>query len=60
LFLGLLSSLYKAVLCIMRRFSQNDKLNAAVAGGLSALSLLADAKDRRIFLALVLFSRAMV
>ena len=60
LFISLLNSLYKSVLCIMRRFCQNDKINAAVAGAISSLSLLADAKDRRIFFALVLFSRAIV
>ena len=43
----------------MRRFSQNERLNGAVAGVVSAFSLLADAKDRRIFLALMFFSRAM-
>jgi hypothetical protein len=44
----------------MRRFSDNEKLNAAVAGATSALSLLVDAKDRRIFFALVFFGRSFV
>jgi hypothetical protein len=44
----------------MRRFSDNEKLNAAVAGATSALSLLVDAKDRRIFFALVFFARSFV
>lgn len=44
----------------MRRFTTNERLNAAVAGGLSALSLLVDAKDRRIFFALVFFARSFV
>ena len=44
----------------MRRFTNNERLNAAVAGGLSALSLLVDAKDRRIFFALVFFARSFV
>ncbi len=60
LFVSLLNSLYKAVLCIMRRFSKNERINAAVAGGISALSLLVDSKDRRIFFALVFFSRSIV
>ena len=60
LFVSLLNSLYKGVLCLMRRFSSNERLNAAVAGGLSALSLFVDSKDRRIFFALVLFSRSLV
>lgn len=58
LFISLLNSLYKLVLCIMRRFSKNDRVNAAVAGASSALSLFVDSKDRRIFFALVLMSRA--
>ena len=60
LFASLLNSLYKSVLCVMRRFSDNEKLNAAVAGATSALSLLVDAKDRRIFFALVFFARSFV
>ncbi len=60
LFISLLNSIFKAVLCIMRRFSNNERLNAAVAGGLSALSLLVDSKDRRIFFALVFLARSFV
>lgn len=60
LFISLLNSIYKAVLCVMRRFCDNDKINAAVAGALSAISLFVDEKQRRIFFALVLFSRALV
>lgn len=60
LFVSLLNSLYKGVLCLMRRLCQNERINAAVAGAFSALSLLVDAKDRRIFIALVLFSRSIV
>jgi hypothetical protein len=44
----------------MRRITKNERLNAAVAGGLSSLSLLVDAKDRRIFFALVFFARSFV
>lgn len=60
LFASLLNSMYKSVLCLMRRFSDNEKLNAAVAGATSALSLLVDVKDRRIFFALVFFGRSFV
>jgi len=60
LFASLLCAIYKAVLCIMRRFSGDDKINATVAGVLSALSILIDNKNRRVFLALVIFSRALV
>ncbi len=60
LFISLLNSIYKGVLCSMRRFTNNERLNAAVAGGLSSLSLLVDAKDRRIFFALVFIARSFV
>jgi hypothetical protein len=60
LFASLLNSIYKAALCIMRRITKNERINAAVAGGLSSLSLLVDAKDRRIFFALVFFARSFV
>jgi hypothetical protein len=60
LFISLLNSIYKGVLCIMRRFTKNERINAAVAGGLSSLSLLVDSKDRRIFFALVFIARSFV
>jgi hypothetical protein len=60
LFISLLNSIYKGVLCLMRRFTKNERLNAAVAGGLSSLSLLVDSKDRRIFFALVFIARSFV
>lgn len=44
----------------MRRICSNDKINAAVAGAFSALSIFVDEKQRRIFFALVLLSRAIV
>ena len=44
LFISLLNSIYKSVLCIMRRLSSNDKINAAIAGACSAISLLVDEK----------------
>ena len=60
LFVSLLNSLYKGVLCIMRRVCSNEKINASVAGASSALSLFVDSKDRRIFISLLLFSRSLV
>ena len=60
LFISLLNSLYKGILCTMHRFTKNERLNAAVAGGLSSLSLLVDSKDRRIFFALVFLARSFV
>jgi len=60
LFISILNSLYKGVLCVMRRFSSNEKLNSVVAGAFSALSLLVDSKERRIFFALVILCRSIV
>jgi len=42
LFIAFLNGLYKAILCILRRFSSNDKKNAIIAGFLSGLSMLID------------------
>ena len=42
LFAAFLNALYKAILCIMRRFCKDDKKNAFIAGFLSALSLAID------------------
>ena len=46
-FAAFLNALYKAILCIMRRFCKDDKKNAFIAGFLSALSLAIDEKERR-------------
>lgn len=59
LFLACMNGLYKAVLCMMRRFSKNDKINASVAGFISGLSIIIDSKNRRMFIMLLLLSRAM-
>jgi hypothetical protein len=47
LFAAFLNALYKAILCLMRRFCKDDKKNAFIAGFLSALSLAIDEKERR-------------
>ena len=60
LFLMLFNSLYKLVLCLMRRFvSSNDRINAPVAGFVSALSLAVDSKSRRMLFAVLILSRAL-
>lgn len=60
LFLSFMNAIYKGVLCLMRRFSKDDRINASVAGALSALSILLDNADRRKFIVLMIFSRALV
>jgi hypothetical protein len=60
LFVACMNSIYKGVLCFLRRFSKDDKKNAFVAGFMCGLSIIIDEKDRRIFIALILFTRAMV
>jgi hypothetical protein len=60
LFVACMNAIYKAVLCFLRRFIKDDKKNALIAGFMSALSLLIDTKDRRIFIALIIFSRSLV
>lgn len=51
---------YKGVLCLMRRLCPDDKINAGIAGFLSAFAILLDDKKRRVFLALIFFSRCLV
>ena len=59
LFLMLFNSIYKAVLCLMRRHSgKTDKVNAPVAGFLSGLSLAVDVSRRRQLFAVLMMSRA--
>ena len=59
LFLGFLNSVYKGTLCTMRRICSDDRINAAIAGFISSFALLIDDKKRRVFFALVLFSRCL-
>jgi hypothetical protein len=48
LFVMCFNTIYKLVLCVMRRLgSLDDRKNAPVAGFISALSLMIDAKSRR-------------
>jgi len=52
------NSAYKVILCLLRRFvSLNDKINAPIAGFVSALTLLLDIKSRRMLMAVLLVSR---
>jgi hypothetical protein len=56
----MMTAIYKGVLCIMRRFSNDDKRNAAIAGFFSALAILIDLKERRKFIALMILGRSIV
>ena len=59
LFLMCFNTLYKLVLCVLRRLgSLDDRKNAPIAGFISALSLMIDAKNRRQLLAVLIMSRA--
>jgi len=59
LFLMVFNTSYKLILCLMRRLGcLNDKVNAPVAGFISALSLGIDVSHRRELLAVLLLSRA--
>ena len=56
-FMALMNFAYKFVLCIMRRFQINDKINAPVAGFVAGLMSYVDAKKRRQMLTCILLSR---
>lgn len=57
-FATVFSSSYKIVLCFLRRMGyQDDRINAPIAGFLSALSLSIEAKGRRPLLLVLVLSR---
>ena len=59
LFLMCFNTAYKLVLCLMRRLvTKNDRINAPVAGFLSALSLALDSDSRRELFMVLTMSRA--
>ena len=57
LFLALMNSSYKLVLCFLRRFIKNDKIIAPIAGFIAGLCSILDQKKRRQFLTCILISR---
>lgn len=57
LFLALTNSVYKLVLCLMRRQVQSDKIASLVAGFLAGFCCRIDAKQRRMLLTVLLMSR---
>ena len=59
LFLMCFNTAYKLVLCVMRRLGcLEDKINAPVAGFMSALTLAIDTSNRRALLTVLTMSRA--
>ena len=60
LFLMCFNTAYKFVLCTMRRWgSLDDRINAPVAGFLSALTLAMDSANRREFMTFFIMARAL-
>ena len=59
LFLMCFQTSYKLILCLMRRLGcHDDRLNAPVAGFISALSMAIDASNRRMLITILTMSRA--
>ena len=57
-FTAVFSSAYKIVLCLMRKFvSQNDRINAPVAGFVSALSVALESNTRKSLFTILVLSR---
>jgi len=55
--MALLNSLYKAVLCALRRFFKTDKWCAFIAGFVAGLSALIEDKKRRQLILILMLSR---
>lgn len=57
-FVTIFSSAYKFVLCLMRRLGYlDDRINAPIAGFISALSLGIEAKGRKQLMLILVLSR---
>lgn len=56
-FVGLMNSMYKLVLCLMRRIYKSDKVASVVAGFVAGLCLSIDARKRRILIMILILSR---
>ena len=59
LFLALINSTYKFILCLLRRFCANDKINSLIAGLIAGLWSILENSKRRKFMTILLLSRAM-
>ena len=58
LFLACFNAAYKALICLFRRISKNERLNAAIAGFMAGLTIIMDSKDRRMFITVMMLARA--
>ena len=58
LFLALMNSVYKAVLCLTRRIFKNDKVGSVIAAIAAGLVSSVEKKSRRSFMMILLLSRA--
>ena len=57
-FTSVFSSAYKVVLCIMRKFvSLDDRINAPIAGFVSALSVAFESNSRKSLFTILVLSR---
>jgi hypothetical protein len=57
LFLALMNSAYKLILCTLRRYIKSDKVIAPIAGFIAGLFSILDQQKRRQFLTCILLSR---
>ena len=57
LFFALMNTVYKFVLCMLRRVTNSDKFNALIAGFIAGLMSRIDVQRRRSFLLILLLSR---
>ena len=57
LFMALMNSSYKLILCFLRRFIKNDKVIAPIAGFIAGLFSILDQQKRRQFLTCIILSR---
>jgi hypothetical protein len=56
----MMTAIYKGILCFLRRFCKNEKVNAAIAGFMSAIAIIIDPHERRKFIALIILGRSLV
>jgi len=57
-FAACMNALYKVVLCVLRRYSENQGVNAFAAGFIAGLATIIDEGSRRTWLALYLLARS--
>lgn len=57
LFFSLMNSVYKMILCLLRRLCANDRVNALIAGFCAGLVSSLEKKNRREFMLFLVLSR---